>query len=194
MVHFVMKNVAYSYVLMACSVILPLLPQTVEASYHPIHLNCTASNPKVTSSVEQFFNTTSAMELKNDPTRLSLLIAVALHQRYGHNIRVKYIADLMNYSYRTDLYTFLDIKRIVGKIGYSVSAYRLQGAAQDKIREQDVGVLIDQQVVPNTKVFALLFAATQHKKYLLYADGIICPMSNQQFEKRFGDSFFLKFE
>lgn len=189
-----MRNSAPAYFFTVWSVFIWLLPQSVEASYHPIHLNCTASNPKVTSSVEQFFKTISAMELKKDPTRLSVLIAVALHQRYGKNIRVKYVADLMSYSYSTDLYTFMDIKRIVEKIGYSVSAYRLQGGTQNKILEHDVGVLIDQQIVPNTKVFALLFAATQHKKYLLYADGIICPMSNQQFEKRFGDSFFLKFE
>lgn len=189
------RNLPHAYFLIIFGIITLVLPQPVEASARAIKLDCMTTDQQAVSSAVRFFKTTSPYELKDDPTHLSLLIAFALNTRYGReDIRVKNIADLMSPLLKGDKHTFLDIKNIVKRIGYNVSAYKLQGNAQETIRRDDIGFLIDQTVLPNAQIFALLFTASSNQRYLLYADGIICPMSNEQFNKRFNNSFFLKLD
>ena len=181
--------------LLICLAVLGLLyPKVAAAYYEPVNLGCVAASSEFAVPVQQIFKATRASDLQHDPTHLSMLITVAVNQRYGATVAARDIASLMSPVRDGQTYSFLDIKQVLKRVGYTVFAYRINPAASHLPLMDDVGFLIDQTVVANSSIITLLFAATQDKKYLLYANGLICAMSVQQFEQRFGNSVFLRLD
>lgn len=189
-----MKKLVYNCFLLCLFVISLLGPKAASAHFKPVNLACVAANPRFSLPVQQFFQATAASDLQDDPTHLSMLIGVAVRQRYGSSVRAREIARLMSTPHPGQIHNFLDIKKVLQKAGYRASAYRVNPANRLLPRLDDVGFLLDQKVVADRSIITLLFAATQDKKYLLYADGIICAMPVPQFEQRFGNSVFLRLD
>ncbi len=167
-----------------------LLAQSAIAMERPVNLNCTAVDPSVSTPIVKFLQTISPSDVQTDPSQLSILIAVALNQRYGRHFRMSDIAGMIEPSDIGSHHSFFEIKQIIQKAGYATTAFQIKGDV-NAIHKDDVGFLIDQSILPHSRVIALLFASTDERKYLLYA-GFICPMTQGQFEKRFADSAFLK--
>ncbi len=186
-----MKGLAYCG--MAFQLVFILCCKPALAHVRPVNLECVAGTAQLILPMQQFFQHIS-IEPERDPTRLSVLISAALNQRYGRNIQAGDIAGLMNAPFKGKMHSFLDIKTVIKKTGYHVSAYRINVQAGHSVYAHDVGFLIDNTILPNSRVIALLFASGSGSKYLLYANGILCPMSDQQFEKRFNNSVFLRLD
>lgn len=187
-----MKSLSYACLLL--QLIFTLLCKPAVAHIRPVNLECITGSAQMVLPIQQLFQHIS-LAPESDPSRLSLLIAAALNQRYGTNIQAEDIAGLMiPPSGRGQIYSFLDIKTVIKKAGYSVSAYRINGSTGHPVFERNVGFLIDKKVSPNNSIITLLFASGSGSKYLLYANGILCPMSDQQFARRFSDSVFLSLD
>ena len=171
-----------------------LMANSAQAYFQPFHLQCTTASSKLIWPVQQVFHATAATDLQYDPTQLSLLIAVAFKQRYGSTVAVRDIASLISSSHAGQSHSFLDIKRVFKAAGHAVSAYRLKDAQRQTLAADDVGFLIDPVVSAQGGIITLLFAAESDKKYLLYANGIVCPMQEQVFAARFAGSVFLRLD
>lgn len=170
------------------------MANSAHAYFQPLHLQCTTASSQLIWPVQQVFQTTAASDLRYDPTQLSLLIAVAFKQRYGSSVAVKDIASLISSSHAGQSHSFLDIKTVFKAAGHAVSAYRIDSTAKQLPATGDVGFLIDPVVSAQGGIITLLFAAESGKKYLLYANGIVCPMQEQVFAARFAGSVFLRLD
>lgn len=193
MVAFIMRMLHGGLVL-CLSLVGQLYPGSAFAQFMPVNLACVAVNSPLVLPVQQVFHTTPASDLQYDPTQLSLLIAVALQQRYGSSVPLRDIASLISARHAGQSYSFLDIKRVLQAAGHSVSAYRISAEATQLPAAGDVGFLMDPVVSVQGNIITLLFAAGAGNKYLLYANGIICPMPEQVFEQRFMNSVFLRLD
>ena len=178
-----------------CAMVLASAPNMSHATASPIQLNCTSANFDEVMPVATLLKKTIPSDIYNDP--IAMLIAAALNQRYGSNFQMQDIQGLreqdslyeLSFPFKSD---FKEIKAIIQKMGYDATGYRFVGMATE-VRQGDVGFLLDTHVRSDgTPVIALLVAVSADKRFLLYGDGILCPIDKKQFDARFMNGKFLK--
>ncbi|MDR0235734.1 hypothetical protein [Acinetobacter sp.] len=174
-------------------VFLNILTQSIYAVMNPINLDCSQGNTKEISPIIKFISEETNEYFINDP--MLLLMSVAVHQRYQGELNMEKINTIQKNKQKNTFpyfYSLKDISEILELSGFRAQGYIIDNNAKN-IGEGEVGFLLDSHMFVNSQpVYTLLFSATNNERYLLYADGIICPLEKDKFEKRFSKSFYLR--
>lgn len=189
-----MKQALTQQILGICLCSALFVPSPSWAMAKPFNLKCEAVRSSETTPVLK-----AVKGFPNDKTQFNpvdLLISVAINQRYNQQFTVYDVHASVLQSDGVDidpLYpNFKGLKKIINLMGYQAKGFKLEGLANE-IRTGDVGFLLDTHVrFDQSPVITLLFATADDKRYLLYGDGVVCPMNTTQFSQYFRKSAFLR--
>ncbi|WP_410209942.1 hypothetical protein [Aquirhabdus sp.] len=127
-------------------------------------------------------------DIVSDTTRMSILIAVALHQKTGSDVRIRDVAAAMETPLHYDRRNLIDVRNTIRRLGFDAHGFQVESPTELKDTIDKVAFLVDRQTVVNHDLMALLFASTTQYKYLLYTDGAVCPIPSQTFQQQFSDA------
>ena len=149
---------------------------------------CAKPEIGVLEPLRSFLAQMNPEDVLSDSTRMSILIAVALHQKTGRNVRVSDVTAVMEAPVQYDRRNFIDVRNTIRRLGFDAHGFQAESPAELKDTADKIAFLVDRQTVPTHALMALLFASTAHYKYLLYTDGTVCPMHSSTFQQQFSDA------
>ncbi|AXI04119.1 hypothetical protein [Aquirhabdus parva] len=178
--------------LQSAKVILWSLSLSLSAMTHaePIRIvdGCAKPEIGVLEPLRSFLDQVNPNDVLSDSTRISILIAVALHQKNGSDIRVRDVAAVMEPPLQYDRRNLIDVRNTIRRLGYDAYGFQMESPTELKDTSGKIAFLVDRQTVANQALMALLFASTAQYKYLLYTNGAVCPIPSQAFQQQFSGS------
>ncbi len=158
----------------------------------PLAAHCLPPEPHILQPLQPFLSQVRPKDLLADPSHVSLLITVALNQKFGRNFTLDEVINVIDKDRaRPNTMSFFEVRHTLRKLGYDAVGLRFDHPLEESPRADDMMFMIDDKTYPKTRVMVLVFAASETSRHILYPNGYVCAMATDQFIQYFSHQAIL---